>query len=118
MNEKPDDIERLAHIIEAIDRINKFTRKMNLEDFLGNEMAQYAVIKNFEIIGEAAYHLTDELKNKYPDIEWKKIQAFRHVLVHDYYMINLEVVWKSKENKLDKLKNDAVRIKEMLQGIN
>jgi uncharacterized protein with HEPN domain len=110
MSEKPDDKERLNHIIESIDRIKKFTDGMGYDEFAGNEMAQFAVIKNFEIIGEAAYHLTDELKGKHLEIEWEKIQAFRHILVHDYYRINLEIVWKSKENKIDNLRRTITEI--------
>lgn len=112
MSEKPDDRERLAHIIEAIDRIKKFTDGMTYEEFAENEMAQFAVIKNFEIIGEAAYHLSDELKKGNPDIEWRKIQAFRHILVHDYYRINLEMVWKAKEQKIDDLRR---RVEHLLK---
>lgn len=110
MSGKPDDKERLNHIVESVDRIKKFTGGMDYDEFANNEMAQFAVIKNFEIIGEAAYHLTDELKRKYPEIEWKKIQAFRHILAHDYYRINLEIVWKSKENKIDDLRRSITEI--------
>ncbi|MCB9346062.1 MAG: DUF86 domain-containing protein [Lewinellaceae bacterium] len=66
--------------------------------------------KNFEIIGEAAYHLTDEIKGANPKVEWKKIMAFRHILVHDYYKINLEIVWKARENKIDGLRNQLIEI--------
>lgn len=112
MSGKPGDVERLHHILESIDRIKKFTAGMDYGEFAGNEMAQFAVIKNFEIIGEAAYHLNDELKEKYPEVEWKKIQAFRHILVHDYYRINLEIVWKSKEHKIDDLRKTLAGILE------
>ena len=101
-------------MIESIDRIKKFTDKMNFEEFLDDEMAQFAIIKNFEIIGEAAYYTSKELKSKYPEIEWRKIKAFRHKLVHDYYEINLEIVWKTKEDKIDKLKD---QIEEILKRI-
>jgi len=107
---KPDDKERLEHIIEAISRIKKFTRGLNLEEFKENEMAQFAVIKNFEIIGEAAYHVSSELKEVYPEIEWRKIAGFRHVLVHDYYKVNLSIVWNAKEERIDELKNQVNEI--------
>lgn len=54
MSGKPDDKERLNHIVESVDRIKKFTGGMDYDEFANNEMAQFAVIKNFEIIGEAA----------------------------------------------------------------
>lgn len=110
MRARPDDQERLNHIIEAIDRIKRFTGEMDYEAFSKDEVAQFAIIKNFEIIGEAAYHLTDEIKRENPDVEWKKIMAFRHILVHDYYKINLEIVWKARENKIDELRKQIKRI--------
>ena len=104
MSEKPVNKERLAHIIEAIDRIFRFTDDMTFETFLENEMAQFAIIKNLEIIGEAAYQIDKALKDSYPAIEWRKIMAFRHILVHDYYKINMEIVWNAKQKKLMDLK--------------
>ena len=105
MKNKPSLSERLTHIIEAIDRIKRFTAKMDVNDFTANEMAQYAVIKNFEIIGEACYHLPNDFKDQYPHVEWRKITTFRHILVHDYYKINMEIVWNTIENRLDELKS-------------
>lgn len=116
MNAKPDDQERLRHIIDAIDRIKRFTKGMSYQSFSEDEVTQFAIIKNFEIIGEASYHLTDELRNANPEVEWRKIMAFRHILVHDYYKINLEIVWKAKENKLDELSGQIKNIMEKNNG--
>lgn len=91
-------------MLASIKRINRFTEGMSVQEFLSDEVMQYAIIKNFEIIGEAAYHLPAEFRQHYPEIEWKKIMSFRHILVHDYYNINLEIVWNAKENKLGSLK--------------
>ena len=110
MSAKPDEKERLRHIIDAIGRIKRFTEGMNYQDFAKDEVTQFAIIKNFEIIGEASYQLTDELKSANPQVEWQKIMAFRHILVHDYYKINLEIVWKAKENKLDDLRSQIEHI--------
>jgi len=104
MNAKPSEKERLEHIIEAIDRILKFTDGMTVTEFYDNEMAQFAVIKNFEIIGEASYRLSRDLRDQHDEVEWKKIMAFRHILVHDYYKIDLEVVWRAIQNKIIDLK--------------
>lgn len=112
MSAKPDDRERLNHIIEAIDRIKRFAGGMDFEAFSKDEVVQFAIIKNFEIIGEAAYHLTDEIKKENPEVEWKKIMAFRHILVHDYYKVNLEIVWKARENKIDELRKQIEEILE------
>ena len=111
MSARPDDREQLNHIVEAIGRIKRFTGEMDFEAFSKDEVVQFAIIKNFEIIGEAAYHLTDEVREANPQVEWKKIMAFRHILVHDYYKINLEIVWKARKNKIDELRK---QIKEIL----
>ena len=112
MSARPDDRERLNHIIEAIDRIKRFTGAMDFEAFSKDEVVQFAIIKNFEIIGEAAYHLTDEVREANPQVEWKKIMAFRHILVHDYYKINLEIVWKARKNKIDEMRKQIEAILE------
>lgn len=104
MRRKPDDSERLQHMIDAIDRIHEFSSNMSFDEFLSNEMAQFAIIKNFEIIGEAAYHTSQETKTRYPEIEWRKIEGLRHKLVHDYYEINLEIIWRTRDEKINQLK--------------
>lgn len=88
MPAKPNNLERVDHMIESINKIFSYTKDLNQDEFYNNELVQDAVIKNFEVIGEAAYHITPELKDKYVNIAWKKIQGLRHVLVHDYYKIN------------------------------
>ncbi|MCB9081747.1 MAG: DUF86 domain-containing protein [Lewinellaceae bacterium] len=103
MKRKSVDIERIQHMIDAILKIDKFTEDMDFAAFLVNEMAQYAVIKNFEIIGEAAYQISPDLKERYSQVEWRKIEGMRHILVHDYYRINAELLWNTKEEKLNDL---------------
>lgn len=108
MREQPSKKDRLEHIVEAINRIFRFVENIDYQDFSENEMTQFAVIKNFEIIGEAAYQIPKEfrLKNK-EEIEWRKIIAFRHILVHTYYKINTAIVWNAIENKLMDLKKNV-----------
>jgi len=116
MKEKPSKLDRLEHIIEAINRIIKFTSKMTYPDFVKNEMAQFAIIKNFEIIGEAAYHLPVEFRKENEEkIEWRKIIAFRHILVHDYYKINTEIIWNAIQGKIKELKIEVRKLIERLK---
>ena len=111
MNAKSSDRERLEHIIEAVDRIFRFREDLSYEEFLANEMAQFAIIKNFEIIGEAAHHISKELRESNDtQIEWRKVIAFRHILVHDYYKVNTEIVWNAIENRLIDMKIEVERI--------
>ncbi len=113
MREKLSRKDRLEHIIEAIDRIFRFVEDMDHEEFDVHEMAQYAVIKNFEIIGEAAYQIPKEFRMANEEkIEWRKIIAFRHILVHDYYKINTIIIWNAIENKLSGLKVEVEKLLE------
>jgi uncharacterized protein with HEPN domain len=100
---KPTDIERVGHMIESIKKIFAYTEHMGFEAFYNSNLVQDAVVKNFEVIGEAAYHISPELKDKYDNIHWRKIQGLRHILVHDYYKINPEILWNTKDEHLHEL---------------
>jgi len=114
MREKIRDIQRLKHILESIENIEIFTKNETFETFLENKILQFAVVKNFEIIGEAAYRITKELQLKNPHIQWDLIIKFRHVLVHDYYNIDLNTVWRAIGEKLNVLK---INIEQLLKSI-
>lgn len=93
MRETLKDPLRLRHMIEAIDRVNKFMEGKTIKDFEGESLLFYGVVKNIEIIGEAAYKLTHEFKELHPETPWKSIVGMRHVLVHGYFQIALDEVF-------------------------
>ena len=93
MREPIRDKSRLEHILESINYILEFTSGIDFEDFSINKMLQFAVVKNLEIIGEACYKLTNDIKSKYSEIEWGKIISMRHILVHGYYDTDEMIVW-------------------------
>ena len=105
-----NDIERLSHIVRSIKKIEKYTEDVNLEEFESNEMLQDAIFKNLEIIGEAAYRITDNTKEAFNHIEWRKIEGLRHKLVHDYYKVDLEIIWQTKNKSLPNLLRDVKEI--------
>ena len=104
MREKPKDKTRLLHIFEAIDNLFEFTSGINLEDYKNNKVLRFAVIKNLEIIGEAAYLLTKEFKEGYHETDWNAIVYMRHILVHGYYQINDEIIWATIQSDLQPLR--------------
>jgi len=112
MANKPGDIERVNHMINAITKIFSYTENLSYDEFYKQDMVQDAVMKNFEIIGEASYHISKEFKAKCNDIEWKKIEGLRHVLVHDYYKVNPEILWNTKDNYLNDLQIDLEELLE------
>ena len=104
MREKPKDKTRLLHILEAIDNLFEFTQGITFEEYKSNIILRFAVIKNLEIIGEAAYLLTKEFRANHPDVEWNTVIGMRHVLVHGYYQIKDEIVWASIQTDLKPFK--------------
>ena len=110
MREKPKNIERLAHILEAIDNIFEFVQGKSFEDYQENKILRFAIIKNLEIIGEAAYLLTKEFKNNHPDIEWNEMIVMRHILVHGYYQIKDEMIWATVETELKPLRTKIAKL--------
>lgn len=80
-------------IVESVEAILDYTQGKVFEDFVRERMLQSAVIREFEIIGEAVAKLPEELKEKYPDIVWQDIKDFRNLLIHEYFGVDLEIVW-------------------------
>ncbi len=99
----------LRHILVAIERIEAYCRNGRSE-FFRNTMIQDAVIRNLEIIGEATRHLTLEITGRCPGIPWRKITALRNVLIHEYFGVDLEIVWRVVQKRLPKLKRSIETI--------
>ena len=87
-------------ILEAIEKIDKYTRGMSLKDLSGNEMAIDAIVRNFEVIGEATKHIPENIRKKYPGIPWKIMAGMRDILIHEYFGVNTEVLWKTVKEDL------------------
>lgn len=102
-----DDRLYLTHIAERIERIEEYTSPGRAR-FMVDTMTQDAVVRNFEIIGEAAKRLSESVEESTPDIPWRRIAGFRDVLIHDYAGVDLEEVWEVIENELPSLK-EAVK---------
>ena len=80
-------------ILDSIVAIQKFVEGMSFEEFKMDDKTTSAVIRKFEIIGEATKHIPYEIKQKYPDIPWKEMAGFRDKLIHFYFGIKYELVW-------------------------
>ena len=104
----------LRDILEAIDKIERYTENMNFEDFSDNELIQDGVIRNLEIIGEAVKNLPDDIKKDYSEVEWRKIAGLRDILIHAYFGVDLEVIWDIVKNKVPELKE---MVREILSNL-
>jgi len=100
----------LDDIKEAIGKIDEYATGLSFEQFLADRRTQDAVVRNFEIIGEATKNLPDDLKNRYPVINWKRITGLRDVMAHGYYRVDYEVLWEVIMNHLPAFKKDITKI--------
>lgn len=97
------------HILQAVKKIKKYTSEGSTE-FLGNTEKQDAVIRNFEIIGEAAKLISAEMRERFPDIDYSGFARFRDRLSHGYFSVNLEIVWDTIENDIPTLHTHVEQI--------
>ncbi|OHD55764.1 MAG: hypothetical protein A2Y33_14090 [Spirochaetes bacterium GWF1_51_8] len=88
-------INLLEDIIESCNRIVHFCLGLDYKGFIVDIKTQDAVLRNFEIIGEAVKVIDKAIKRKYPDVQWKRIAGFRDVLIHHYFGVNWDSVWET-----------------------
>lgn len=95
----------LNDIKDSINAINDYISSMTFDEFINDRKTYMAVIREFEIIGEAVKNLPDSIKTKYQNIEWRDIVDFRNLLIHQYFGVDLEIVWKTIHEDLPPLKH-------------
>ena len=108
------DKSRLQHISDAIIEIESYIKNVSYEDFQTNSMMQFASIKQLEIIGEAASQLTEHFRKLYKEIEWREIIGLRNILIHEYFGIDIKIVWDILQKDLPKFK---IQVKEIINQI-
>lgn len=106
-----DDLAFIEHILLCIDKIQQYTKNINSQDFIKNELIQDAVIRNIEIIGEATKKISKDLKSQYHEIPWKEMSGMRDKLIHDYFGVDVDVVWQT-------VKEDIPYLKSLIESIN
>lgn len=102
----------IKDILESIELIEKYIENMKFDEFIKDRKTIDAVVRNFLIIGEASKNIPDNIKNNYPDIDWKGIAGFRNRVVHAYFEISTHIVWYIIKNELPLLKNQMKQILE------
>ena len=107
---------RIEDMLEAIGWIEEYVRDMTLDDLPGDRKTVDAVVRNIEIIGEAARNVPDKVAARYPDIPWKKARQMRNVLIHAYFGVDLPTVWKTIEEDLPPLKSQLQKILGEAEG--
>ncbi len=98
------DKEWLAHMIEAIDKIEQYTHGINLASFLKDDEKQDAVIRRLEILGVATKRISETTRIKYPEVRWRAIAGLRDVITHQYFGLSLDKIWNVTVQDLPDLK--------------
>lgn len=102
--------DSLQDILDAIAAVERFTANVSFNEFAQNDEKIFAVEKAIEIMGEAAKNVPDSLRKSYPEIPWKSIAGMRDKLAHQYWQIDVEVIWKTVKNDLPILKRMILEI--------
>lgn len=105
-----DNIVYIRHISEATEKIQSYTKDISFEDFSSNDMVFDAVVRELEIIGEAATKVSSDLKDQYPDMPWRQMQDIRNFLIHHYFSVSKKIVWETCQNDIPKLKKSIQKI--------
>jgi len=100
MKSREKDLVRLHHMLEAVELILEFCEGRNYAEFEDDKFFQSAIVRQFEVLGEASMNVSGDLKSKFPDIEWEQMRRFRNFLIHEYFRIDSAQVWTTIQNDL------------------
>ena len=105
MREPIRDKGRLEHMLEAINKALEYTQGLDYDKFAADSLRVHATIYNVQIIGEAVYKLSAEFKSSHTETNWRQIEKTRHILVHDYHQIRLDILWSIVSDDLSPLRS-------------
>lgn len=109
---KKDDSVYLRHIIDSFERIEHYLEGISKEEFFKTGSLQDAVIRQLEIMGEAARNLSDDLRLSNPQVPWRQMVGLRNRVIHAYFEVNLQIIWEIVKGDLPDLKQEIKRILE------
>lgn len=105
-----DWLFRIQDILKAIEKIEGYLKKTSLNEFKKNELLADAIIRNFEIIGEASKNIPATIRRTHPSIPWMQMSGMRDVLIHEYFGVDLDTVWHTAKHHLPSLREQLVHL--------
>lgn len=112
---KRDYGDFVQDIIDSINDVGNFIEGMDFEEFIKDKKTIYSVVRAIEIIGEATKNVPEHLRKKYPDVPWKKMAGMRDRLVHEYFGIDLEILWETAKEDVPQLKVPISKVLEDME---
>ena len=115
MKLKRESVDYIKDISEAVSKIEQFTQGIKYHDFVKDEKTVFAVLRAFEIIGEATKNVSKSIKTKYANVPWREMTGIRNKLIHEYFGVINQVIWKTLKEDIPPLKP---KIEQILQDLN
>ncbi len=113
---KKDPRIHVSFILECIELVEDYSKGLTETEFLNSTQQQDAIIRRVELIGEAVKNISPEVKDRYPEIPWKRIVGMRDVLVHDYLGLDLEITWNVAQVEIPELKAKMLEVRRDLEA--
>jgi uncharacterized protein with HEPN domain len=107
----------LEDILESCGKIVRYTEQLSFDQFLEDEQTYDAVVRNLEIIGEAAKNVPENVRLRYPDIEWRKIAGLRDIIAHEYFGVDDDILWDIIQNKIRSLQAEVRSVVESQKSV-
>lgn len=112
---KRDYGDFVQDIIDSINDVENFIGRMDFEEFIKDKKTVYSVVRAIEIIGEATKNIPGQIKKKYPEVPWKKMAGMRDKLVHEYFGIDLEILWGTAKEDVPQLRVPVSKVLEDME---
>lgn len=106
----------LQDILDSLANIKEYTKELSFEGFAADQKTVDAVVRNIEIVGEATRNIPEEIKEGNPDVPWKRIMDMRNRVIHEYFGVDLEILWKTVTEDLDFLEEKVKKIIQKLES--
>ncbi len=101
---------RIQDILTSIEKIERYIAGITMTEFKKKDLIIDAVVRNFEIIGEASKHIPASIRNKYSDVPWSEMAGIRNILIHEYFGVDTKILWRTAKKDLPSLKEQLLQI--------